>query len=180
MGERSRLCVRLTTRARRTWLAILFSASEAAVLCALAQPGGPRRGPNPGWTPPSPSDTVDGIPWGQVELEPEVAGWLDCLDDQRWAQALFHLDLLEVHGVLLGAPYTRQLSGKLRELRFYCGGERIRITYWIAPGRRIIALTKFAKTRMRESAEIARAVRAMALCQESGHTPDEDEQEGSR
>ncbi len=30
-------------------------------------------------------DTIDGIPWGQVELEPEVAGWLERLDDQRWA-----------------------------------------------------------------------------------------------
>jgi hypothetical protein len=117
--------------------------------------------------------------WGQVELEPEVAEWLESLDDQRWAQALFHLDLLEEQGALLGEPYTRQLAGKLRELRFYCGGERIRITYWIAPGRRIIALTVFAKTRMRESAEVGRAIRVMARCQREGHTPDEDE-EGPR
>ena len=68
--------------------------------------------------------------WGEAELEPEVVDWLESLDDQRWAQALFHLDLLEERGALLGEPYTRQLSGKLRELRFYCGGERIRITYW--------------------------------------------------
>jgi hypothetical protein len=54
---------------------------------------------------------------------------------------MFHLDLLEERGVLLGEPYTRQLSGKLPELRFYCCGERIRISYWIASGRRIIALT---------------------------------------
>jgi hypothetical protein len=118
--------------------------------------------------------------WGQVELEPEVEDWLESLDDQRWAQALFHLDLLEKRGALLGEPYTRQLSGKLRELRFYCGGERIRITYWIAPGRRIIALTVFAKTRMRESVEISRAARAMARCQREGHTPHEDEEEGSQ
>jgi hypothetical protein len=88
---------------------------------------------------------------------------------------MFHLDRLEERGVLLGEPYTRQLSGKLRELRFYCGGGRIRISYWIAPGRRIIALTVFAKTRMRETAEIARAAVAMARCQEEGHTPDEGE-----
>jgi hypothetical protein len=124
-------------------------------------------------------DTVDGIPWGQVELEPEVADWLATLDDQSWAQALFHLDLLEERGALLGEPYTRQLAGKLRELRFYCGGKRIRITYWIAPERRIIALTVFAKTRMHESAEISRAVRAMARCQQEAHTADENDQEGS-
>jgi hypothetical protein len=123
-----------------------------------------------------PRDTIDGMPWGQVELEPEVADWLEKLDDQRWAQALFHLDLLEECGALLGEPYTRQLSGKLRELRFYCGGERFRITYWTAPDRRIIALTVFVKTKMCENAEIARAVRAMARCQQEGHTTDEEEE----
>jgi hypothetical protein len=115
--------------------------------------------------------------WGIAELEPEVESWLADLDDQRWAQAVFHLDLLEERGVLLGEPYTRQLSDKLRELRFYCGQERVRVTYWIAPGRRIIALTVFTKTRMREEAEVARALRAMARCQLDGHTPDEDEEE---
>ena len=89
---------------------------------------------------------------------------------------MFHLDLPEDHGVLLGEPYTRQLSGKLRELRFYCGGDRVRISYWIAPGRRIIMLTVFTKTRMRETAQIARAAAAMARCQSEGHTADEDEE----
>ncbi len=120
-------------------------------------------------------DILAGMTWGEVELEPEVRDWLEGLDDQRWAQAMFHLDLLEERGVLLGEPYTRQLSGKLRELRFYCGGERIRISYWIASGRRIIALTVFAKTRMRETAEIARAAAAMARCQAEGHTADEED-----
>ena len=120
-------------------------------------------------------DIIAGMAWGEVELEPEVRDWLEELDDQRWAQAMFHLDLLEERGVLLGEPYTRQLSGKLRELRFYCGGERIRISYWIASGRRIIALTVFAKTKMRETAEIARAAAAMARCQAEVHTPDEED-----
>jgi hypothetical protein len=118
-------------------------------------------------------DIIAGMTWGEVELEPEVRDWLEGLDDQRWAQAMFHLDLLEERGVLVGEPYTRQLSGKLRELRFYWGGERIRISYWIASGRRIIALTVFAKTRMRETAEIARATAALACCQAGGHTADD-------
>ena len=112
-----------------------------------------------------------------MELEPEVARWLDGLDDQRWGQAVFHLDLLEDRGALLGEPYTRQLSGKLRELRFYCGGERVRISFWIAPGRRIIALTVFTKTKMRETAEIARARAAMDRCRREAHTPDEGEED---
>jgi hypothetical protein len=61
-------------------------------------------------------DIVAGMTWGEVELEPEVRDWLEGLDDQRWAQAMFHLDLLEERGVLLGKPYARQLSGNLREL----------------------------------------------------------------
>jgi hypothetical protein len=75
-----------------------------------------------------------------------------------------HLDLLEGEGVALGMPYTRQLDGKLYELRFYCGGARQRISYWIAPGRRIVMLTVFHKTKSRESAEVSRAQRAMAAC----------------
>jgi hypothetical protein len=53
--------------------------------------------------------------------------------------------------------------------------ERIRISYWIASGRRIIALTVFAKTKMRETAEIARAAAAMARCQQEGHSADEED-----
>ena len=125
---------------------------------------------------PEPCDNIAGMAWGEVELEPEVSEWLEGLDDQRWAQAMFHLNLLEDRGALLGEPYTRQLSGKLRELRFYCGGDRVRISYWIAPGRRIIMLTVFTKTRMRETAEIARAAAAMVRCQREGHTADENEE----
>ena len=54
-----------------------------------------------------------------------------------------------------------------------CGGESIRISYWIASGRRIIALTVFAKAKMRETAEIARAAAAMARCQQESHTAEE-------
>jgi hypothetical protein len=77
--------------------------------------------------------------------------------------------------VLLGEPYTRQLDGKLRELRFYCGGARTRVTYWIAPERRVIMLTVFRKTRMRESDEVERARRALKRCQVEKHTADEQE-----
>jgi hypothetical protein len=84
----------------------------------------------------------------------------------------FAADRAAAAKIIQAAP--RQLSGKLRELRFYCGGERIRISYWIASGRRIIALTVFAKTKMRETAEIARAAAAMAQCQQEGHTAEEE------
>jgi len=85
-----------------------------------------------------------------------------------------HVDLLEEQGVVLGFPYVRQLDGKLYELRFYCGGAQQRISYWIAPGRRIIMLTVFHKTKSRETAEVARAKKAMIVCQDEKHTAEEE------
>lgn len=35
-----------------------------------------------------------------------------------------YVDLLADLGALLGEPFTRQLDGKLRELRFYLGRRR--------------------------------------------------------
>lgn len=113
--------------------------------------------------------------WGTVELEPEVRDWLEGLTTQRFAAAAFYVDLLAEQGPLLGEPYTRQLDGKLRELRFHLDRSAVRVTYWIAPGRRIVMLTVFTKTRMREDRQIERARRALARCQADEHTAEEDE-----
>ncbi|MQA15492.1 MAG: type II toxin-antitoxin system RelE/ParE family toxin [Pseudonocardiaceae bacterium] len=115
--------------------------------------------------------------WGTVELEPEVRGWLEELNTVQFATAAFYIDLLAGQGPLLGEPYTRQLDGKLRELRFHLQGRAVRVTYWIASGRRIVLLTAFAKTRMRESREVDRARRAMRRCMAEEHTADEDGEE---
>ncbi|WP_308198401.1 type II toxin-antitoxin system RelE/ParE family toxin [Actinomadura terrae] len=77
--------------------------------------------------------------------------------------------------MLLGEPYTRQLHGKLRELRFYLGTEAVRVTYWIAPGKRFILLTVFHETRMRE---VERARRALRLCVAEAHMVDAGEGRG--
>ena len=114
------------------------------------------------------------MPWGTVEAEPEVTGWLEGLNDDRFGQAERYIDLLAEEGVHLGEPFTRQLDGKLRELRFHLERQQTRITYYIASGRRIVLLTVFAKTRQRERLEIARAVRAMGRCVAQGHTTEED------
>ncbi|MEU0545129.1 type II toxin-antitoxin system RelE/ParE family toxin [Nocardia sp. NPDC005978] len=110
--------------------------------------------------------------WGEVESE--IDGWFDSLDQDDQETAIFYVDLLAERGVLLGEPYTRQLQGKLRELRFYLTRDAVRITYWIAPGRRIILLTVFRKRRMRESAEIERAMRAMRRCIAEAHAVEEE------
>lgn len=92
-----------------------------------------------------------------------------------FARVAFYVDLLASEGPLLGEPYTRQLDGKLRELRFHLDEVAVRISYWIAPGRRIVLLTVFHKTRMRDDREIERARRAMRRCLESAHMVEEEE-----
>jgi hypothetical protein len=112
--------------------------------------------------------------WGEVELEPEVDDWFDTLDQDDKETAAFYVDLLAERGVLLGEPYTRQLRGKLRELRFHLARQSVRISYWVAADRRIILLTVFRKQRMREEAEVQRACRALQRCINEAHTPDEE------
>jgi hypothetical protein len=102
------------------------------------------------------------MPWGTVELESEVREWLEGLPTEQFSTAAFYVDLLAERGSLLGEPYTRQLDGKLRELRFHLDRRSVRVTYWIATGRRIVLLTVFVKSRMREDREIERARRALA------------------
>jgi len=75
---------------------------------------------------------------GTVELEPEVTAWLDGLADDELGHAERYIDLPADQGALLGEPFTRQLDGKLRELRFYLGRQQTRITYYIATGRNIV------------------------------------------
>jgi len=115
-------------------------------------------------------------PWGEIELEPEVERWLMGLDDDTFGQARFHIDMLAERGVHLGEPHTRQLRGKLRELRF----DRWRLSYYIARGRGIVLLTVFLKRQRRERAEVERAEQAMRRCM-AEHLPagDDDPKEVS-
>jgi phage-related protein len=92
-----------------------------------------------------------------------------------FATAAFYVDLIGEHGPLLGEPYTRQLDGKLRELRFHLERRSVRVTYWIASGRRIVLLTVFAKSRMRETGEVERARRALAQCMAEEHTVEDSD-----
>ncbi|MEI8058253.1 MAG: type II toxin-antitoxin system RelE/ParE family toxin [Actinomycetes bacterium] len=112
--------------------------------------------------------------WGTIELESEVRDWLERLSGSEFGHVAFYVDLLAERGALLSEPYTKQLDGKLRELRFYLGRTAMRLTYWIAPGRRIILLTVFAKTKGKEKAEVARAAAAMHRCIAANHIVEED------
>jgi phage-related protein len=100
----------------------------------------------------------------EVETEPEVRSWLASLPDRDFGRAGFLAGLLAEHAGDLGEPYTRHLGGKVRELRFHLLRQQARVSYWLAPQRRVILLTVFRKTRSAQIAEVARALRAQQIC----------------
>jgi hypothetical protein len=105
-----------------------------------------------------------------VEIEPEVRLWLENIPARHYVIAEQKVDRLAENATMLGEPFSRHLGGKLRELRFDLDGNAQRITYWLAHGRRVVLLTVFRKSRMREAAEVERARAAQAVC-EAGHEP---------
>jgi hypothetical protein len=106
----------------------------------------------------------------EIEVEPEVRSWLARLSDRDFGRVDFHVGLLAERAEDLGEPYTRHLGGKVRELRFHLLAQQTRVTYWLAPGRGVILLTVFHKTRNAETAEVARALQAQKVC-EAEHGP---------
>ncbi len=105
-----------------------------------------------------------------IEVEPEVRDWLELLPFRLYRRVEDKADRLLAEPTTLGEPYSRHLGGKQRELRLVLDGDAVRIPYWLAPGRRIVLLTVFRKTRMHETAEIERAHQAQKAC-EAEHGP---------
>ncbi|SFD70117.1 Phage derived protein Gp49-like [Streptomyces aidingensis] len=105
-----------------------------------------------------------------IEVEPEVRDWLELLPLRLYRRVEDKADRLLAEPTTLGEPYSRHLGGKLRELRMTLDGDAVRIPYWLTPDRRIVLLTVFRKTRMREAAEIERAHQAQKVC-ETEHGP---------
>jgi phage-related protein len=83
----------------------------------------------------------------EIELEPEVRSSLDSLPLEQYAKVEAMADLLAERAEMLGEPYARHLGGKVRELRFLLHRGQVRVSYWLAPGQRVVLLTVFAKTR---------------------------------
>jgi len=100
-----------------------------------------------------------------VEIEPEVRHWLTGLSPQHYRLVEEKTELLAEYPTTLGEPHSCYLGDSVRELRLSLSGNAVRISYWIAPGKRIVLLTVFHKTRMREDAEVKRARQAMQLCE---------------
>ncbi len=103
----------------------------------------------------------------EIEIEPEVEAWLSTLPREQYRAVERHADRLAGSPTTLGEPHSRHLSGSLRELRIHLGDNAVRLTYWLAPHRRIVFLTVFRKTRMREEREVQRALWVQKECEES-------------
>ncbi len=110
-----------------------------------------------------------------VEIEPEVRLWLMNLPDADYQVAEHIVGLLLDAPATLGEPYSRHLGNGVRELRFALGHDRqaVRVSYRLAPGRRIVLLTVFRKTKQREATEVERAKHAGKVC-EAEHGPATD------
>jgi len=74
-----------------------------------------------------------------------VAEFLDDLTPGARAKVVKMFDRLAEYGVLLDEPFTRQVRGKIRELRVKDNQGNIRILYFTFTGRRFILLHGFLK-----------------------------------
>jgi phage-related protein len=101
---------------------------------------------------------------------PRSASGLDTLPLPEYRTVEYHADRLAEAPATLGEPYSRHLRGAVRELRFHLGRAAWRVTYWLAPRRRIVLLTAFRKTRGRETREVERAIAAQRVCEDE-HQP---------
>lgn len=116
------------------------------------------------------------VAWGSVELEQEVVEWLESLPDDQFGRVEFYIDLLADRGAQLGEPYTRQLQGKLRELRFYFGAaERCGADHLLHRHRQADHPPHgIPEATARERAEVDRAARVMEKCTAEGHTVEDE------
>jgi hypothetical protein len=101
----------------------------------------------------------------EVEIEPEVRSWLAGLPDRDFGRADFLVGLLAEHAEDLGEPYTRHPRRQGQGTAVPPAAPADQGHLLAGPGRRVILLTVFRKTRSAETAEVARALRAQVICE---------------
>ena len=74
-----------------------------------------------------------------------VAVFLDDLPDNARAKMVRHIELLTTYGVFLKEPYTKQIRGKIRELRVTDKIGAVRVLYFGFIEGRFILLHGFIK-----------------------------------
>lgn len=77
--------------------------------------------------------------------EEPLSEFLNDLPLKTRVKVVRFIDLLSEQGVLLKEPYTRQIKGKLRELRVKDHLGHIRVLYFTFTGRRFVLLHGFLK-----------------------------------
>lgn len=82
-----------------------------------------------------------------------VKTFLDTLSHETQVKILRYFKLLKEYGILLKEPYTRQVKGKIREVRLRDDTGFIRVFYFSFTGKRIIMLHGFIKKTSKTPAE---------------------------
>ncbi|MBI5663608.1 MAG: type II toxin-antitoxin system RelE/ParE family toxin [Nitrospirae bacterium] len=80
-----------------------------------------------------------------IDGKEPVKEFFNSLFPSARAKAVKLIDLLSEYGVLLKEPYTKQIRGKIRELRIKDSQGAVRILYFTFTGRRFILLHGFIK-----------------------------------
>ena len=88
-----------------------------------------------------------------------VLEYIDKLDIKSKAKVLKYIEFLREHEGYLDEPYSKHITGKIRELRVDFARNRHRIFYFAFMGKKIILLHVFLKkTNKTPLSEIKRAV----------------------
>jgi len=91
-----------------------------------------------------------------------VADFIESLPIEVQARVLRLIDLLADYGVLLKEPYTRQVRGKVRELRITAKSGEVRVLYFGFADKRLVLLHGFVKkTRRTPASDIEIAERRL-------------------
>lgn len=80
-----------------------------------------------------------------AEGKEPAADFIDTLSNEARVKVFRIIKLLRDYGVLLKEPYTKQIRGKIRELRIRDSHGAIRILYFTYTGKRFILLHGFIK-----------------------------------
>lgn len=98
-----------------------------------------------------------------------VADFLSSLPEKDRVKAMQQIKLLTEFGVMLKEPYSRQVRGKIRELRTSGKAGEIRILYFPYKDKTFVLLNAFVKkTQKTPQKEIETAVKRMQNLIESG------------
>ena len=75
----------------------------------------------------------------------QVLEYIEGLSDKDQSKIFKYIDLLKRSNGYLDEPYSRHITGKIRELRVDFADHHHRLFYFLGPGKLIIILSSFLK-----------------------------------